>query len=114
MQIRPFDFIENCEPSQVIIDDGGHTNRQIMTSFEELWPSVRPGGFYFMEDLQVGGDPEYEDSKGAAIVSDVIQAWSEQLIIPGSQIPAAVRHPLPAGVAFIVCQREACVIAKQA
>ena len=30
----------------VIVDDGGHTNCQIMTSFEKLWPHVKPGGLY--------------------------------------------------------------------
>jgi hypothetical protein len=33
----------------VIIDDGGHTNVQIQTSFGHLWPALKPGGFYFIE-----------------------------------------------------------------
>ena len=28
----------------VIIDDGGHIQCQIWTSFEKLWPTVKPGG----------------------------------------------------------------------
>ncbi|KAH6609004.1 hypothetical protein Trco_002350 [Trichoderma cornu-damae] len=47
----------------VIIDDGGHTMDQQMTSLEFLWRAVKPGGLYVIEDLQTsywesfGGDP---------------------------------------------------------
>jgi len=48
----------------VIVDDGGHTMNQQMTSLQILWKAVRPGGIYFIEDLetsflpQTGGDPQ--------------------------------------------------------
>lgn len=35
----------------IVIDDGGHFNDGIITSFNALWPAVRPGGFYAIEDL---------------------------------------------------------------
>lgn len=35
----------------VIIDDGGHFNYQIITTFNALWPVVKPCGFYAVEDL---------------------------------------------------------------
>jgi hypothetical protein len=35
----------------LIIDDGGHFNDGIITSFNALWPSVKRGGFYVIEDL---------------------------------------------------------------
>lgn len=39
----------------VIIDDGGHKNSEIMTSFNILYhKALLPGGYYFIEDLQVG------------------------------------------------------------
>jgi hypothetical protein len=36
----------------VIIDDGGHTRKQIITTFLNLWHKVKPdGGVYIVEDL---------------------------------------------------------------
>lgn len=38
----------------VIIDDGGHANHQIYNSFHLLFfKALKPGGAYFIEDLQV-------------------------------------------------------------
>ena len=36
---------------QLMIDDGGHQNCQIMTTFLKLWPLLRPGGLYFLEGM---------------------------------------------------------------
>ncbi|CAD7972580.1 unnamed protein product [Amoebophrya sp. A120] len=36
--------------AEVIIDDGGHRNNQMLTSFHHLWPIVRNNGLYFIED----------------------------------------------------------------
>jgi len=103
----------------VIVDDGGHSNFQIKTSFDALWPEVKPGGLYFLEDLHVG--EKYDDTNGTMVMSDVLQAWTEQLLIPtdlktGVQRPRDATNiekwPLPDGVAFVLCQRQACVVGK--
>lgn len=41
----------------IIVDDGGHANDQIITSFRELWPVLKSGGFYCIEDLNCGYGP---------------------------------------------------------
>lgn len=71
-----------------IIDDGSHRNSDIMNTFDLLWPSIIPGGIYFIEDLHVGRatdannpNENYEDTKGKRIVSEVMQAWVEQMLI---------------------------------
>ena len=71
----------------VIIDDGGHSNLDITTSFDHLWPHVAPGGLYFVEDLQVGRriKPKHapsEDTGGERVFSDLVQSWIEQKLIP--------------------------------
>jgi len=88
-----------------VIDDGGHRNKQIRTSFETLWPHVKPGGLYFLEDLQVGRVPPYAD--GGVVISDMVQAWVEQLL---TQSPGP--FPVPEGLQSVFCQAEACVLMK--
>jgi len=46
-------------PIDIVIDDGGHTMEQQITSFEELWPFVSEGGVYLVEDLHTSYWPEY-------------------------------------------------------
>lgn len=41
----PFDFI---------IDDGSHVGQHITASFKMLWQHLKPGGYYFIEDLHAG------------------------------------------------------------
>jgi hypothetical protein len=36
---------------EVIIDDGGHSYKQQIVSFEHLFPKLTPGGLYFVEDM---------------------------------------------------------------
>ena len=43
----------------MIVDDGGHTMNQQITAFEALWRTVRPGGFYVIEDLTTSYSPKH-------------------------------------------------------
>lgn len=36
---------------EVILDDGGHSWKQQIISFETLFPQLTPGGLYFIEDM---------------------------------------------------------------
>ena len=35
----------------VVIDDGSHIPRHMLLTFQTLWPYVRPGGVYILEDI---------------------------------------------------------------
>lgn len=90
----------------VIIDDGGHTNLQIMNSFNRLWfEALSPGGYYFMEDIHVGR--LYD----GPVVSDIISSWSKQMI--GTETGTKIHdHKLPSKMKWIFCQTEACLFYK--
>lgn len=46
-------------PFDIVIDDGSHINDHVKTSFDSLFPHVRPGGLYVIEDLQTAYWPGY-------------------------------------------------------
>jgi cephalosporin hydroxylase len=46
-------------PVDVLIEDGGHTMEQQIATFEELWPTITPGGVFLMEDLHTSYWPRY-------------------------------------------------------
>jgi spermidine synthase len=120
----------------VIIDDGGHTNNQIYNSFMLLFVhALKPGGIYFMEDLQVQQIKQWRGT--GPIIQAVLSDWMQSLLqrrhvarlddLVQSQEPntpknAAAfglvedahvpRHKLPAGVKFIDCMGEMCAIIK--
>ncbi|HEU5469266.1 MAG TPA: class I SAM-dependent methyltransferase [Actinophytocola sp.] len=45
-------FAREFGPFDVVIDDGSHYSSDVITSFQALFPHVRPGGTYVVEDLQ--------------------------------------------------------------
>ena len=55
--------VAHCPPFDLIIDDGSHIASHTLTTFETLFPKLRPGGVYAIEDLHTsyatdfGGGP---------------------------------------------------------
>lgn len=47
----------------VIVDDGGHTMNQQVTSFKVLFPHVKSGGMYIIEDLHTSYWSSFSDKK---------------------------------------------------
>lgn len=43
----------------VLIEDGGHTMDQQLTTFREMWPAIGDGGVFLIEDLHTSYWPTY-------------------------------------------------------
>lgn len=50
---------DNGSDWDVIIDDGGHINREIITSFDCLFKHVKRGGLYIIEDVFATYDEQF-------------------------------------------------------
>jgi hypothetical protein len=51
-------FVDQQPPFDIIIDDGGHRNDQIETTYWCLWQHLKPGGLYCIEDLGAAYNPD--------------------------------------------------------
>ena len=60
------DLAREFSAFDVIVDDGGHTMTQQITTFEELYHCVRPGGIYLVEDVHTS----YHDPFGGGYRRD--------------------------------------------
>jgi len=77
-----------CElgPFDIIIDDGSHVNDHVKTSFRSLFPHVRPGGLYIIEDLQTAYWPGYggndhdlhDENTSLTMLKDLVDGLNHQ------------------------------------
>ena len=96
----------------IIIDDGGHTFKQQLTSLKVLFnEALRPGGIYFMEDLvsnSLGGG--YEDS--ADIPVEKIQDWIKALMLGETLLKSQLKSHDVDHLQSIECFRGMCAFHK--
>jgi hypothetical protein len=77
------------EGFDLVIDDGGHQQHQVITSFEVLYPHVCPGGTYVIEDLGTaywvayGGRDLGEPGTSIAFVKGLLDAVNEEAFREG-------------------------------
>lgn len=93
----------------VVIDDGGHQNCQIWHSFQKLWPTVKSGGLYFIEDMQVAKHGGYrkattETCDRNLLVPEKLKEVFDDLMYDRKR---------KSDIEFMFCQSEACVLGKK-
>jgi len=103
----------------VIIDDGGHTNCQIWTSFQKLWPTVKRGGLYFIEDMQVAKLETYKkstetcDGKDLNVPDKLKEIFDRLMYDDNKNRRKKFGEKNTGDVEFLFCQPEACVLKKK-
>jgi len=65
----------------IVIDDGGHTSKQQITTFEEVYPHISPTGVYLVEDTHTNYWPKYNEGVKESFIqyarglTDLLHAW---------------------------------------
>ena len=57
------EFAQSIGSYDVIIDDGSHTNKDVINSFENLFPLLRDNGLYIVEDSNCYKNYPHNDNK---------------------------------------------------
>ncbi len=78
-------------PFDIIVDDGGHTARQQLTSFSFLFPRVSSGGIYVIEDLH----SSYWGGTGPGSTIHFLKALIDQVNFIGARTGRASQEEVP-------------------
>jgi hypothetical protein len=93
----------------VIVDDGSHNPQHQLESFRVLFEhALKPGGIYFIEDIESPQRKICEPYQPTVLSRDKILYWVDQLMI----FPRHAELDLPKGLQSITCQRESCAFHK--
>ncbi|KAL2067581.1 hypothetical protein VTL71DRAFT_2006 [Oculimacula yallundae] len=97
----------------IIIDDGGHFMNQQITSFNKLFPIVKPGGIYFVEDLATSYQERYGAINGAetmmGMAKDLLDDLNRNVGGPGLKDGNTVGREMRS----IECDEEICAFFKK-
>lgn len=96
-----------------IIDDGAHETKAQLTSLDYLFHNVlKPGGFYFLEDIHYQTDHGGKHSR----MLEILREWLLDLTASRrnrADAPMLGLPPRPAKLLSIDCFRDLCVLTKQ-
>jgi hypothetical protein len=87
-------------PFDLVIDDGSHFGRHQSASFAALFPAVRPGGLYVLEDLETAYWESYEGGPPGTPGTGVALAKEFLDDVNIGPRPVASLHAYP-GIVFI-------------
>jgi len=103
---RLIEFAEEHGPFDIIIDDGSHMTSHQISSFEALWPYVKPEGLYIVEDTETSYVGKYIDSDQTCV--EYFQSLVDDLNKATGRRPAPYRE-----IETIMFRQYAIVVTKR-
>lgn len=73
-------------PFDIVIDDGGHKPHQHLSSLEALWPFMKPGGWYCIEDMHSIFNPCWNPTMNERTILDWIRDKGQAVLVGGSDV----------------------------
>ncbi|MFE3638938.1 class I SAM-dependent methyltransferase [Streptomyces sp. NPDC059168] len=108
-------------PFDIVIDDGSHLNEHVLTSFEALFPHLRPGGLYVVEDTQTaywtgwgGNDRDLNDpTTSMGFVKALVDGLNHQERIPAQDGPVSPATRWERGIGAVHVHHNLVVVEKR-
>jgi hypothetical protein len=80
--------VKHTGPLDIVIDDGSHKQIDQQTSFEALWPHVKRGGVYVIEDMHCGYSSKYNKAGVMLTIDWLIGKYRQTLCrTPNQPVP---------------------------
>ena len=102
-------------PLDFVVDDGGHTMKQMRNTLIALLKYVRPGGVYFTEDLHAAYEPGHAQDNGPDTMITLIKEIEGVMHDTNKASPHSdLAKSLADLVEYIECWREICAFVRKA
>lgn len=86
------EIVRDYGPFDIIMDDGGHTMEQQLTSFDELFPTLNKGGLYVIEDTHTSYWHEFGGSLGGNTTVEFLKKEIDKMHYSALVSPRAHRE----------------------
>lgn len=73
-------ILNNIGSLDIIIDDGSHINNHVINTFKQLFPKLKIGGIYVIEDTQTSYWPEYGGTSNNLNDNKTIMGFFKSLV----------------------------------
>ena len=110
-------IVSKYKKFDIIIDDGSHVNSDIRNSFNYLFPKLKYGGIYIIEDLQTsynphwGGDGTNFNNKKTTM--NFIRSLADKMHYQDIDNPFYKKHKFDGKIGYIHIYRNIAIIKKE-